>query len=68
VSSSDHEVVLERTDSISFCVNALLCILTARLWAIAWTRRNRTRRAERKVLPRAGSVPIARTIELRGTP
>ena len=52
VASNDSEVVLERYDSISFCVNALLCILTLGFWAIAWTKRNRQRRDDRKVLAR----------------
>ena len=53
IASTDHEVTLEPHDSISFCVNLLLCILTLGLWSIAWTRRNRSRRDQRMVIPRA---------------
>ncbi|TIH40663.1 hypothetical protein [Subtercola vilae] len=47
VSTDAHEVVLERTRPTSFCVNVLLVMLTASLWAFVWARRARHPRIER---------------------
>lgn len=62
---SAHEVVLERTRKVPFCLDFVLTVLTAGLWLFSWVPRARHPRVDTVTLSLAPDGTVSSTSRLR---